>query len=190
MFRGFTALSLGADGQPGFLWSVLGEDNPGRVTWAPQVFAMAKDYGLVLLENGSLVDAAAGQVVPSDARPMPPTSPAEAATLHRMTEAEAIIVREDKVQGSYVTAVIGEAGPLDWDRGFSLERFDIAPGDEIAWDGEDGVEVLFIHRGSVTIPCADGELHLGEGDTISLPLGLPRLLQSDGGAIAFLVHRA
>jgi quercetin dioxygenase-like cupin family protein len=189
LFRGFTALSLGADGQPGFLWSVLGEDKPGRVTWAPQVFAMAKDYGLVLLENGSLVDTAAGEVVPSDARLMPPTSPAQAAALHRMTEAETIIVRGDKAQGSSVTAVIGEAGPLDWDHGFSMERFDIAPGDEIAWDGEDGVEVLFIHRGSATIPCADGELQLGEGDTISLPIGLPRLLQSDGGAVAFLVHR-
>ncbi len=190
LFRGFTALSLAANGSPGFLWSVLGEDNPGRVTWAPQVFAMAKDYGLVLLENGSLVDTAAGEVVPSDARPMPPTSPAEAAAMHRMTEAEAIIVREDKTKGSYITAVIGEAGPLDWDHGFAIERFDIAPGDEVGWDGEDGVEVLFIHRGSATIPCADGELHLGQGDTISLPIGLTRLLLSDGGAAAFLVHRA
>ncbi len=190
LFRGFTALSLGKDGSPGFLWSVLGEDNPGRVTWAPQVFAMAKDYGLVLLENGSLVDTAAGEVVPRDARPMPPTSPVEAAALQRMTEAEAIIVRDDKTESSCVTAIIGEAGPLDWNHGFCMERFDIAPGDNIEWDGDDGVDVLFIHQGSATIPCADGELTLGEGDTLSLPAGLPRLLLSDRGAVAFLVHRA
>jgi mannose-6-phosphate isomerase-like protein (cupin superfamily) len=191
MFRGFTALALADDGTPGFLWSVLGEDNPGRVTWAPQVFDMAKDYGLVLLENGSLVDTAAGEALPLDAKPMPPTSPDDAAALHRMTDAEAqrIVVRDDRTERSAVTAIIGEVGPLDWDHGFCMERFEIAPGEEIEWDGEDGVDVLFIHRGSASIPCADGDVTLGEGDTISLPTGLPRLLQSDGGAVAFLVHR-
>ena len=192
MFRGFTALALAEDGSPGFLWSVLGEDNPGRVTWAPQVFEMAKDYGLVLLENGSLVDTAAGEDLPNGAEPMPPTSRDEATALRRMTatEAEAIIFRDDRTEGSYVTAIIGEAGPLDWDHGFCMERFDIAPDEEIAWDADDGVDVLFIHRGSLAIACSDGMMTLNEGDTLSLPACLPRLLQSDGGAVAFLVHRA
>ena len=189
MFRGFTALSLAEDGTPGFLWAVLGQDNPGRVTWAPKVFEMAKDFGLVLLENGSLVDTAAGEIVPDGAKPMPATSRAEAAALQSTAEAESIVFRDDKTEGSYVTAVIGEAGPLDWDHGFALERVDIAPGEEVAWDGENGVDVLFIHRGSATVPCADGEVVLGEGDTISLPVGLSRTLRSDEGAVAFLVHR-
>jgi mannose-6-phosphate isomerase-like protein (cupin superfamily) len=190
MFRGFTALSLAADGTPAFLWSVLGEDNPGRVTWAPKVFEMAKDYGLVLLENGSLVDMAAGETVPGDAKLMPPTSRDEAAALQRMIDAETIVFRDDKTEGSYVTAVIGEAGPLDWDHGFCLERIDIAAGEEIEWDGDDGIDVVFIHHGSATIGCADGDLTLNQGDTISLPVGPVRSLQSDEGAIAFLVHRA
>ena len=189
MFRGFTALSLAEDGTPGFLWAVLGQDNPGRVTWAPKVFEMAKDFGLVLLENGSLVDTAAGEIVPDGAKPMPPTSRDEAAALQSAADAESIVFRDDKTDGSYVTAVIGEAGPLDWEHGFALERFDIASGEEIAWDGEDGVDVLFIHRGSASVPCADGKVTLSEGDTISLPVGLPRVLQSDEGAVAFLVHR-
>ncbi len=190
MFRGFTALSLADDGMPGFLWSVLGQDDPGRVTWAPKVFEMAKDFGLVLLENGSLVDTAAGEVVPQNAKPMPPTSPAEAAALQRPTEPDDIIFRDDKTEQSSVTEVIGEAGPLDWDHGFCMERFDLAPGEEIAWDGDDGVDVLFIQQGSASIPCADGTLDLREGDTVSLPTGLPRLLRSDEGAVAFLVHQA
>lgn len=189
MFRGFTALSLAEDGTPGFLWSVLGQDDPGRVTWAPNVFEMAKDFGLVLLDNGSLVDTAAGEIVPDGAKPMPPTSRDEAAALHSAADGESIVFRDDKTEGSYVTAVIGEAGPLDWVHGFCLERVDIAPGEEVAWDGEDGVDVLFIHRGNATVPCADGELALGEGDTFSLPVGLPRVLRSDEGAVAFLVHR-
>ena len=189
MFRGFTALSLAEDGTPGFLWAVLGQDNPGRVTWAPKVFEMAKDFGLVLLENGSLVDTAAGEIVPDGAKSMPATSRAEAAALQSTADAESIVFRDDKTQGSYVTAVIGETGPLDWDHGFALERVDIAAGEEVAWDGEAGVDVLFIHRGSATVPCADGEVVLGEGDTISLPAGLARTLRSDEGAVAFLVHQ-
>jgi quercetin dioxygenase-like cupin family protein len=189
MFRGFTALSLADDGSPGFLWSVLGEDNPGRVTWAPQVFEMAKDYGLVLLENGSLIDTAAGEKLPNDAKPMPPTSPEEAIALRRNIDAESIVFRDEATEESTVTAVIGETGPLDWDHGFSMERFDIAPGEEIAWDGEDGVDVLFVHQGRVTLSAADGDLTLGAGDTLSMPIGLPRSLASEEGAVAFLVHR-
>ncbi len=190
LFRGFTALSLGEDGKPGFLWAVLGEDDPGRVTWAPKVFEMAKDYGLVLLQNGSLVDTAAGETVPSYANPMPPTTPALAASLQRMTDAEVIIFRNKKTKGSHITAVIGETGAFDWHHGFCMERFDIAPGEDIEWEGDNGVDVLFVHRGTVTIPCNDGDLEIGEGDTISLPSGLPRRVQSEAGAVAFLVHRA
>jgi mannose-6-phosphate isomerase-like protein (cupin superfamily) len=189
MFRGFTATANAENGSPGFLWAVLGQDNPGRVTWAPQVFDMAKDYGLVLLENGSLVDTAAGEAIPVHAKPMQPTSTEEAAALQRNIDAEAIVFRDNAAEGSYVTAVIGEAAPLDWDHGFSMERFDIAPGEEIAWDGDEGVDVLFIHRGNATVPCADGDLTLGAGDTLSMPVGLSRLLRSDEGVVAFLVHR-
>ncbi|MDD9797936.1 MAG: cupin domain-containing protein, partial [Alphaproteobacteria bacterium] len=41
LFRGFENI-----GQTmGFLWSVLGGDDPGHVLWAPYDFDMAKDYG-------------------------------------------------------------------------------------------------------------------------------------------------
>ncbi|MCU0729205.1 MAG: cupin domain-containing protein, partial [Sphingopyxis sp.] len=42
LFRGFTATKPAEDGTPGFLWAVLGGDDPGRVLWAPKVFEMAK----------------------------------------------------------------------------------------------------------------------------------------------------
>jgi len=156
------------------------------------VFEMAKDYGLVLLENGSLVDTAAGEALPIDSKPMVPTSADEAAALQRMMAAQAqgLVVRDGNAGGSAVTAIIGETGPIDWEHGFCMERLDIGAGEEIEWDRDDGVDVLFIHRGHATIPCADGTLMLGEGDTMSLPAGLRRMVQSDGGAVAFLVHRA
>jgi quercetin dioxygenase-like cupin family protein len=191
VFRGFTATERAEDGSAGFLWAILGQDNPGRVTWAPQVFDMAKDYGLVLLENGSLVDTAAGEAVPADVPPMAPTSRATADALTKMdrAQAEAIVWRQADTNGTSVIPIIGEEGPLNWDHGFQLDRIDIAPGDTIDWDGADGKDVLFIHRGSVDIECEDGVVILHEGDTISLPAGLPRCLRTDAGATAYLVYR-
>jgi mannose-6-phosphate isomerase-like protein (cupin superfamily) len=191
MFRGFTATANADDGTPGFLWAVLGQDNPGRVTWAPQVFDMAKDYGLVLLENGSLVDTAAGEALPADVPPMTPTSRDAANALSRMTsaQADAIVWRAANVDDTAVTAIIGDEAPLNWEHGFSLDRIDISAGETVDWDGADGKDILFVHSGDIGVECADGFVTLGVGDTISLPEGLPRQLFSEHGATAFLVYQ-
>ena len=190
VFRGFTATKAAADGSPGFLWAVLGLDNPGRVTWAPKVFDMAKDYGLVLLENGSLVDTAAGEIMPMNVPAMAPTSRYDADALRRMTsdQAEAIVWRNKDADGTDVTTIIGAEAPLNWDHGFCVDRVDIGLGESIDWGGADDREVLFVHKGCVDIECADGVVALVEGDTISLPAGMPRRLCSDTGAVTFLVH--
>lgn len=190
MFRGFTATAPADDGSPGFLWAVLGQDNPGRVTWAPQVFDMAKDYGLVLLENGSLVNTAAGETVPADVSPMVPTSRDDANALDTMTveQAEDIVWRHENVNGTNVTVVIGADAPLNWDHGFEVDRVDIEAGEMIDWESADSKEVLFVHSGQVDIECDDDVVTLAQGDTISLPAGLPRRLSSSAGAITFLVH--
>lgn len=191
VFRGFTATAPADDGTPGFLWAVLGQDDPGRVTWAPQVFDMARDYGLVLLDNGSLVDTAAGEAVPADVVPMTPTSRQTADALARMSpaQAELVVSRNEGCEGTFVTPIIGNAGPLDWNHGFQLDRFDIARGEVIDWDGSGRREVLFVHRGSVDVECGDGVLTMAEGDTISLPVGWPRHLVSLHGAVAFVVYQ-
>ena len=190
MFRGFTATAPADDGSPGFLWAVLGQDNPGRVTWAPQVFDMAKDYGLVLLENGSLVNTSAGETVPADVSPMAPTSRDDADALDTMTgqQAEAIVWRSASMNGTNVTAVIGAYAPLNWDHGFEIDRVDIAAGEMIDWESAGSKEVMFIHSGQVDIDCDDGVVTLAQGDTISLPAGLPRRVSASDGAITFLVH--
>ncbi len=191
VFRGFTATAHADDGSAGFLWAVLGQDNPGRVTWAPGVFEMAKDYGLVLLENGSLVDTAAGEAVPAGIAPMAPTSRAAADALSKMdaAQAQAIVWRHADTDGTSAIPIIGEEGPLNWDHGFQVDCIVIAPGETIDWDDADGKDVLFIHRGSVDVECADGFVTLGVGDTISLPAGFPRRLLANAGATAYLVYQ-
>ena len=190
MFRGFTALSLAEDGSPAFLWAVLGQDNPGRVTWAPKVFEMASDYGLVLLENGSLIDTASGEAVPSGVKPMTPTSQNEADRLNRIEvdKTETIVWRNSGVEGTDVVPVIGKEAPLGWDHGFEVDRVAIAPGDGFDWNGDGEKEVLFVDRGALFLRCADGELLLQQGDTISLPANWARSARSEDGAVAFLVY--
>ncbi len=173
MFRGFTATAPAADGSAGFLFAVLGGDDPGRVLWAPYVFDMAKDYGLVLLENGSLVDTAAGQPVPASERPMPRTTVEQVAAMNvpTQTEAERLVVRNARGAG----AIIGPRAPLHWPHPFRLDRFDNPQERSIP----DAPEVLFIHRGDVAVSWDGGTLTLGEGDTMTVPIGVERTLAGD-----------
>lgn len=180
MFRGFT--NIGDD--IGFLWAVLGSDVPGRVLWAPEVFDMAADYGLVLLENGTLIDTAAGQAVPADVAPMPRTSPAEAAALAvpSMGEAERLVVRAQ----AQSAAIIGRGGPLAWEHGFTLERIALAGPSDVDLTGA----VVFIHRGTMTFTLAGVPVRLDAGDTMSVPDGVAIAAVRGDEAIAFAVRRA
>ncbi len=57
----------------GMLMSILGGDDAGGgVTWAPHVLEEARAHGLVLGENGSIYDTAAGQTLPAGVAPMAP----------------------------------------------------------------------------------------------------------------------
>ena len=188
MFRGFTSTAPADDGSPGFLWAVLGSDDPGRVTWAPQVFEMARDYGMVLLEGGRLVDTAAGETVPPGAEPMAPTTRADADALWEPTPAAAAkFVARDRA-GNGKTPVIAPDGPLAWPHGFTLHRLDLAPGVMTETAAPKGVEVVFVHRGALSVDADGASLTLGEGDTFSIPTGLARRFVAPAGATAFIAR--
>jgi mannose-6-phosphate isomerase-like protein (cupin superfamily) len=191
VFRGFTATAPADDSSPGFLWAVLGQDDPGRVTWAPDVFEMAKDYGLVLMDNGSLVDTAAGQAIPAGVAPLPPTTREQADRLDRMGAAEAakIIVRDGTVRSGGTAPLIGMGGPLAWEHGFAMTRINLAAGESANPAGDSRrATVLFVHRGRIEVAAADGTLSLREGDTISLPPGYRHDVTSHDGATLFAVN--
>ena len=184
MFRGFT--NVGDD--TGYLFAVLGGDDPGRVLWAPDVFDMAAHYGLVLLESGRLVDTVAGQSVPPDARPMPRTSSEQVAALHRAnaSEAETLVwrARADRTAETPTTPVIGQHAPLSWPHPFTLDRLDLRDGSALNANVR-APEVLFVHSGRLTVAWVDGALDLHEGDTMTVPVGLDRTLS--GRCIAYRV---
>lgn len=184
-FRGFTNVG----DQTGYLFAVLGQDNPGKVLWAPDVFEMASDYGLVLLETGQLIDTVAGQSVPDDAKPMPVTSPDQVAKLKRVsqTEAEAFVWSSEQPDGSYATAIIDPSGPLDWPHGFSVSRLDIAAGGDTDMTPPATAEVIFVHSGELNIVWGQETMTLHPGDTMTVPLGLDRTYSSRTGCAVYIV---
>jgi mannose-6-phosphate isomerase-like protein (cupin superfamily) len=171
MFRGFT--NVGID--TGFLFAVLGGDDPGRVLWAPQVFDMAADYGLVLLDDGRLIDTAAGQTIPDGAQPMPRTNPAQVAALRRPDahEAEHLVWRAS--HDARTLPIIGPDAPLGWPHPFTIER--MSAGSATATPG--APEVLLVQNGAMTVSWDGGALTLAAGDTMTIPIGLARTLTGD-----------
>ena len=184
-FRGFR--NIGDD--VGFLWSVLGGDDPGRVTWAPKVFDMAADYGLVLLESGALVDTAAGQSIAPGMTPMPKTTPAQVAVMRRLRNADApeVLARAADLPLALETPVIGNGGPLPAAEGFALSRLLLGAGDTVA---SDDAEVIFVQHGTLTVETADVMIALAAGDTMTVPPHVPHRYASASGATAFIVRAA
>ena len=186
-FRGFT--NIGRD--DGFLFAILGQDDPGRVLWAPSVFDMARDYGLVLLESGQLIDTVAGQRVPTDARPMPVTSTSQVSQLNSVSQAEAerLVWRAANRRRSRSTAIIGDGAPLDWPHGFAVERLDLESGDDYPLPIVTSPEVVFVHLGDLVIRWSGGAATLGSGDTITIPSSADWVLTSGDGCVAYRVSR-
>jgi len=188
MFRGFTCLPRhDGDTEPAYLFAVLGGDDPGSVLWAHYVFDMAEQFGLVLLDNGSLVDTAAGQNVPEGATKMPRTTAAQVAALNIPTaeEAEALVCRD----GSGISDIIGGDGPFQWDHGFDLKRHDLDGVNSRRYDAGKHAAVWFVHNGEVEISWDGGELALAEGDVMTVPAGVGYNIGSGDGAVAFEVSR-
>jgi quercetin dioxygenase-like cupin family protein len=206
VFRGFE--NVGDD--IGYLFAVLGGDDPGRVLWAPQVFDGARDHGLVLLKNGQLVDTSKGEQVPGDIDVMPRTTEAQVAAHRRMTLDEMLgcVLEVDSQTGNPGASLqaistglreyplIGEANPGDgaaagllaWRHGFQVRRIDLDSGARSSWHYRQEPEVIYVHSGSLTLNFASGALTLGPGDVFTTPIGLEKSLSSADGAVCYVVR--
>ncbi len=188
VFRGFENIG----DAPGFLFAVLGGDDPGRVTWAPYVFENARKHGLVLLEDGSLVDTTRGETVPADKRPMPPTTEADVTRLGRLKakDMDGCVLRHAALEGTRPGSlkgvrerpVIGDASPeeglaaghMSWSHGFHVRHLGVAPGDATHRHERHEEEVIMMHAGRLMVGLADGDVELGPGDVLTVPIGMAR----------------
>ena len=196
VFRGFE--NVGEDA--GFLFAVLGGDDPGRVLWSPYVFEAARQHGLVLLEDGSLVDTANGESMPKGAKPMPAPTQEQLAALQVLDDAALAdcVLRRDRFRpapasllsasGIAETPIIGApdssgedpvgAGKLGWPHGFRLRHLRIAPGVVSEGYRRHHEEVLLVHEGSVTVEVMGAEVELGKGDVFTSPINAVRRIRN------------
>jgi mannose-6-phosphate isomerase-like protein (cupin superfamily) len=208
MFRGFENIGE----ETGFLFAVLGGDNAGKVTWSPRVFDMARDYGLVLLEGGRLVDTTLGETVPEGAVRQLPPSAAEIARLATPSveklagcvakPRQFVVNPASPLAGPGVeeAAVITPAATADgfapgpiagwWPHGFNLRCLRLESGAAVPMHRRAEEEVIFVHRGVLQVTTPEGEVILGPGDTFTTPKGLPRAFRasSSNGVAAYVVR--
>lgn len=203
VFRGFE----NTGNETGYMFSVLGGDDPGRVTWAPKVFEMAREHGLVLLENGQLIDTANGEKVPADATFMPPTSRETVANMRKINgrELQECVYAADefaasptvlsaKAEGVEEIPIIGEANPVEgisagrmaWPHGFHLRCVKMSPGSLIESHHRLEEEVIYVFTGSMVMEWQGGRLDLGKGDVLTVPEKLDRLFRNAGEETAII----
>jgi mannose-6-phosphate isomerase-like protein (cupin superfamily) len=197
MFRGFE--NIGDD--VGFLFAVLGGDDPGRVTWAPYVFEAARSHGLVLLESGRLIDTTREALPPGAAR-MPETTAADVANMRRYSsqDLERCVVRiaelprattghDTPIIGHASTKLALEAAPIKWPHGFSVRLRRLTAGASTNHYQLDTPEVVLGFRGTLNVTCGVEQVQLRTGDTLSVPEGTSRQYSNAGtdDAYAFVV---
>ena len=197
VFRGFT--NVGDD--TGFLFAVLGGDDPGHVTWAPYVFEKARDHGLVLLKSGRLIDTTRGESVPEGAEIMPATTADDVARLRKMTgeEIAECVVREQQLAhrevfpfgegaGIAESPIVGggnepdgmPAGQMGWSHGFHVRRQRLEPGAATPRFLRREEEVLMVQQGELVLEWSNGQLSLGPGDVMTVPVDMPRIYRNAG----------
>lgn len=211
VFRGFE--NVGPD--DGFLFCTLGhraDGTAGKVTWAPYVFEKAKDYGLVLLKDGRLIDTTAGQSVPEDGEIYEPVSGDELAAFKRLSLAEMLNcvqldcelrhveggglshlegVREISIVGTGSAAEGTEPGKMGWQHEFQLRRLKLAPGATIPNHTRSEEEVIFVHHGVLSVTAEGEAFTLNPGDLFTAPIGSARAYQNDSEAeVDVIVVRA
>ena len=83
MFRGFQ--NVGKD--EALMFVVLGENDPGVITWTPKLLKDAKDSGMVLMNDNSLIDTAKQQI-PDEDKIIQPLKEKELETFDHYTSSE------------------------------------------------------------------------------------------------------
>jgi mannose-6-phosphate isomerase-like protein (cupin superfamily) len=204
VFRGFE--NVGDD--VGFMFAVLGGNDSGHVTWSPYVFDNAKEYGLILLEDGSLVDTTKGETIPDGKSAMPATTAADVAALRRLHArdmADCVVTRAQIEHGNsssladlHEYPIIGTdspeeklpAGKMSWAHGFHLRHIRIDAGGASKTHQRHEEEVIMMQSGSMTIRLADSDVELGPGDVMTVPIDMPRSFAntSDAPAEAYFVR--
>lgn len=204
MFRGFSKLDEGK----GFLWMPLGQDDPGKVTWAPAVFEAAAGHGLKLAKGGRLIDTTSGTLQPDDVELEDASDEAKLAELKTPPIEKLLhcVLRADDTQANPASPLSAEgvaeagvivpratsdgfpAGPIEgwWPHDLNLRQLILQTGAYVPMHSRKEAEVLFVQSGTVEVSWDGGELMMGAGDTLSVPIGLEHAFRNTASVVAKL----
>ena len=167
VFRGFE--NVGTD--YGMMMSILGgNDAGGGVIWAPQVIKAARDYGLILGENGSLYE----QPLPDGVSPMPMLTEEELQAFPEPNTRQIVpnyVARYWDLMAmadGQPVKVIGEHAVLRDKPGFEVELLRRGSIPDAAYSLPTH-QVLMPMRGHWKLTWKDGETVLNPGDVCILP---------------------
>jgi mannose-6-phosphate isomerase-like protein (cupin superfamily) len=178
IFRAFE--NVGTD--YGMIMAILGGDDAGGgVIWAPQVITDAKDYGLVLGQNGKLYDTKKGQSLPSGMGPMPLLNDEELKAFPEPTTRDVVPNHVARYWDMMALAdhqpakVIGADAMLRDRPGFEVEFLTRGSIPDTAY-ATPKHEVLMVMRGHWKLHWDAHEKVLAPGDTCAVPPGLSHSL--------------
>ena len=197
MFRGFE----NAGKEEGLIFVVLGNDDPGIITWVPNVLIKAKETGLALLDDNSLVDLNESEIPPNKKLLEPITNEMlQKFDNYEINEIENFICRLknqtnheiDLKNGIKLIQIIGSnfsnknySHLIDHNTGFNLSILKAKKGliEDLIFDKP---TILFSQKGNWKVKIGKDEFNINSKDTFSLPLNTKLSISIDNNEDCFL----
>ena len=197
MFRGFENVG----NNEGLIFVVLGNDDPGIITWVPDVLIKARETGLALLDDNSLIDLRENKV-PSNRKLLEPITNEilQKFDNYEINEIEKFICRFknqtnyeiDLNNGIKIIQIIGNnfsnknySALINHDTGFNLSILKGKQGliEDLVFDKP---TILFSQKGSWKVKFEEEEFNINSKDTFSLPLNTKVSISIDNNEDCFL----
>jgi quercetin dioxygenase-like cupin family protein len=197
MFRGFE----NAGDEEGLIFVVLGNDDPGIITWVPDVLIKARETGLALLDDNSLIDLKENKV-PSNRKLLEPITNEilQKFDNYEIYEIEKFICRfKNQINhefnlsnGIKIIQVIGSnfanknfGAIINHDTGFNLSILKGKQGliEDLVFDKP---TILFSQKGNWKVKIEENEFNINSKDTFSLPLNTKVNISIDNNEDCFL----
>ena len=197
MFRGFE----NAGDEEGLIFVVLGNDDPGIITWVPNVLIKAKETGLALLDDNSLIDLKESKI-PSNRKLLEPITNEMLQKFdnYPINEIEKFICRFknqtnheiDLHNGIKLIQVIGSNFStnkydhlINHNTGFNLSILKAKKGliEDLIFDKP---TILFSQKGTWKVKIEKDEFNINSKDTFSIPLNTKVSISIDNNEECFL----
>ena len=197
MFRAFE----NAGDEEGLIFVVLGGDDPGIVTWIPEVLERAKKTGMALLDDNSLIDLNI-KAIPNGRRLLEPISNDEIKKFnnYKLDQLQSNISSlsnriqneidiGDNIKISHILGNIFQDKSINpiikQDTGFSLSTLKSKKGrvENLIFNKP---TILFSQKGKWKIEMEDLSKEINFKDTISVPLGVNVNIEINESEVSYL----